>query len=94
MNELPRDTARTPATQASIRPGSVVPDLIGLGLAEALATAAWAGSGVNATRVVRTREPWGVIVAQSPSPGTHMKQLWRIHVLVSEPPPAGEDHGV
>ena len=71
---------------------SIVPDLIGLDLAEALTTAAWAGTSVNATRVVRVRGPWGVIIAQSPSPGTHLKRLWRIHVLVSEPSPAGEDH--
>ena len=93
MNELARDKSRTPASRAPATTTSVVPDLIGLGLAEALATAAWAGTGVNATRVVRAREPWGVIVAQSPSPGTHLKRLWRIHVLVAEPPPTREDHG-
>ena len=94
MNELARDPGKPPAPPAPAKKTSVVPDLIGLELTDALATAAWAGTSVNATRLVRAREPWGVIVAQSPSPGTHLRQLWQIHVLVSEPPPAGEDEDV
>ena len=93
MNEPARDPGRPPAVPAPVAATSIVPDLIGLDLAEALTTAAWAGTSVNATRVARARGPWGVIIAQSPSPGTHLKRLWRIHVLVAEPPPTREDHG-
>jgi beta-lactam-binding protein with PASTA domain len=94
VNELARDLGKPAALPAPVTATSIVPDLIGLDLAEALTTAAWAGTSVNATRVVRARGPWGVIIAQSPSPGTHLKRLWRIHVLVSEPSPAGDDHDV
>lgn len=94
MNELVSDTTEVASAGTLSTPTPVVPDLIGLGLAEALAAAAWASTSLNATRVVRGRGPWGTVVAQSPSPGTQLKQLWTIHVLVSEPPPAGEDGGV
>ena len=70
----------------------IVPDLIGLDLGEACAAAAWASTSVNATSVIRARAPWGVVVAQSPPPGTRLTGRWRIHVLVSVPPPsAGAD---
>jgi len=92
MTEIPRDTSAISTTRTLPTTGSVVPDLIGLDLAEALAAAAWAGTRLNVTRVVRTRQPWGCVVAQSPSPGTRMQQLWCIHVLVSDPPPSGEIH--
>jgi beta-lactam-binding protein with PASTA domain len=66
-------------------PRQVTPDLIGLPLADACTTAAWAGTSVDATHVTRAREPWGVVVAQSPAPGTSLSGLWRVRVLVSAP---------
>ena len=63
-------------------PHPIVPDLIGLSLEEASETTAWAGIKLSATGTER-HGPVGVVVAQSPSPGTRMKPLWQIHVLVS-----------
>jgi beta-lactam-binding protein with PASTA domain len=94
VNEFVPGTPGVATAGTLTTPTPVVPDLIGLGLGEALAAAAWASTSLNVTRVVRVRGPWGTVVAQSPSPGTQLKQLWRIHVLVSEPPPAGEDGDV
>ena len=87
MSDLTHGSGALPEPATTTEARTIVPDLIGLGLAEALSAAAWAGTTVNATRVARAHEPWGVVMAQSPSPGTHLKRLWRIHVLVSERPP-------
>jgi beta-lactam-binding protein with PASTA domain len=72
---------------------AVTPDLIGLALYDACEAAAWAGTRLDATSVARAHGPWGVVVAQSPSPGVRLRSLWQIHVLVSTPLPAddGED---
>ena len=63
-------------------PRPTVPDLIGLSVVEASEAAAWAGIKLSATGTEH-HGPVGVVVAQSPSPGTRMKPLWKIHVLVS-----------
>lgn len=60
----------------------IVPDLIGLSLEEASEAAAWSGIRLSAIGTER-RRPVGVVVAQSPSPGTRTQPLWQIHVLVS-----------
>jgi beta-lactam-binding protein with PASTA domain len=70
-----------------------VPDLIGLSLEEACEVAAWAGIKVTATSTERTHGPRGEVVAQTPSPGTRMEALWRVHVLVSAPRPPGTPSG-
>ena len=67
---------------------SVAPDLMGLALHEASAAATWAGTRIHATHVSRSRGPWGIVLAQSPSPGVRMQTLWLVHVLVSAPPAA------
>lgn len=69
---------------------AVAPDLIGLDLHDACEAAAWAGTRIDATRVVRGRGPWGVVVAQSPSPGVRLRSRWQIHVLIAAPLPANE----
>lgn len=92
MSALPPWALEVPLDAVVSENLPIVPDLIGLGLGEACTAAAWASTSVNATSVTRAREPWGVVVAQSPPPGTRLKGRWRIHVLVSAPPPsAGED---
>ena len=92
MSALPPGALGTPLDGVVPESLPLVPDLIGLGLDEACTAAAWASTSVNATSVTRARAPWGVVVAQSPPPGTRLKGRWRIHVLVSTPPPsAGED---
>ncbi len=90
MNQYPAaalESAAEPAPEAS---HLVVPDLIGLGLEDACSAAAWAGSRISVTKTSRGRAPWGVVVAQSPSPGSRMKALWQIHVLISARPLADE----
>ena len=64
---------------------AVAPDLIGLGLHEACEVAAWSGTRIDARSVARAHGPWGIVVAQSPSPGSRLESAWRIHVLVSVP---------
>jgi beta-lactam-binding protein with PASTA domain len=88
---------RAPDEQPADVPGgdasptyAVTPDLIDLELQDACAAAAWAGTRISATPVTRSRGPWGVVVAQSPSPGTRLRTLWQIHVLVSTALPAEE----
>lgn len=76
----PPDTAATDQPRA---PQQVVPDVIGLSLEEACEAAAWAGTRINATSTERALGPRGVVVAQSPAPGTRVKPRWQIHVLVS-----------
>lgn len=70
---------------------TIAPDLIGLGLEDACTTASWARTRISATHVTQGRGPWGVVVAQSPSPGMRMQASWRIHVLVSERPAIDDD---
>ena len=86
MNPRPTDSSasgsREPRQAASTR----VPDLIGLGIADACEAAAWAGTSISTTSVARPQGPWGVIVAQSPSPGLRPPGRWRIHALVTVPP--------
>lgn len=92
MSALPPGALGAPIQGVDTESLPIVPDLIGLDIGEACTAAAWASTSVDATSVTRAREPWGVVVAQSPSPGTRLKGRWRIHVLVSVPPPsAGED---
>lgn len=93
MNESPSDAIEAVADAGWARARSVVPDVIGLSLADACESAAWAGTSVSATSVERARGPWGLVVAQSPAPGTHMKEMWQVHVLVSVPPPPEPDQG-
>lgn len=86
MNELPRDVLETTAEPMLGESLPVVPDLMGLGLEQACESAAWAGARISATSVRRVHAPWGIVVAQSPAPGTRIKGRWQIHVLVSVPP--------
>jgi beta-lactam-binding protein with PASTA domain len=69
---------------------AIAPDLIGLALHEACEKAAWSGTRIDARSVARAHGPWGIVVAQSPSPATRLESAWRIHVLVSVPLPTGE----
>ena len=62
-----------------------MPDLIGLSLEEACEVAAWAGIKVSASGSGHTHGPRSEVVAQTPSPGTRMEALWRVHVLVAAP---------
>lgn len=64
--------------------GSIVPDLIGLSLEQACETAAWAGIKLNATSTVGHGRV-GVVVTQSPPPGTSAEPLRQIDVSVSAP---------
>jgi len=57
-----------------------------MSLADACEVAAWADLRVDATTVSRSRAPWGVVIAQSPSPGVCLRPRWQIHVLVAVPP--------
>jgi beta-lactam-binding protein with PASTA domain len=71
-----------------------VPDIIGLSLEDAGEAAAWAGIKLSATTTARAHGPLGVVIAQSPSPGTRLEPHWRLHVLVTtswptEGPPDG-----
>ena len=93
MNPQPHEQLESALEPAGAVSRAVVPDLIGLGLGEACTHAAWAGASVNATSVARAREPWGVVVAQSPPPGTRLMGQWRIHVLVSARPGTSADEG-
>ena len=61
-----------------------MPDLIGLNLEQACEAAAWAGIKLNATGM-RSHGRVGVVVAQSPPPGTSMEPLRQINVSVSAP---------
>ncbi len=93
MSALPPDALEAGGEPVQIEAPPLVPDLMGLGIGEACAAAAWASISVNATSVTRVRAPWGVVVAQSPSPGTRLKGRWRIHVLVSAPATAAGRDG-
>ena len=87
MNEHPSgltDGLHAPATLGPALPSA--PDLIGMSLADACEVAAWADARVDATTVSRSRAPWGVVIAQSPSPGVCLRPRWQIHVLVAVPP--------
>jgi beta-lactam-binding protein with PASTA domain len=75
----------TLADATPARAWPIVPNVVGLGLAEACEAVAWAGGSVSATSVVRTRGPYGWVVAQTPAPGTQLKAMWQVHVLVSVP---------
>ena len=66
------------------RTESTVPDLIGLNLEQACEAAAWAGIKLNATGT-RNHGRVGVVVAQSPPPGTSTVPLRQIDVSVSAP---------
>ena len=61
-----------------------VPDLIGLSLEQACEAAAWAGIKLNAT-ISNGPGRVGVVVAQSPPPGTSTEPLRQISVSVSPP---------
>ena len=74
------------AQPATARARPVVPNVVGLGLGEACEAVAWTGGSVSATSVVRARGPYGLVVAQTPAPGTQLKAMWQVHVLVSVPP--------
>ena len=91
MSALPPGALGAPIQGVDTESLPIVPDLIGLDIGEACTAAAWASTSVDATSVTRAREPWGVVVAQSPSPGTRLKGRWRIHVLVSVPPPSADE---
>ena len=77
---------RPPATPG--RTLREVPDLLGLSIADACEAAAWAGTRLNATAVSRPHGPWGVVIAQSPSPGMRLEPRWQVHVLVAVLPVA------
>ena len=68
----------------SLGSGSIVPDLIGLSLEDACEAAAWAGLKLNATSTAR-RGRVGIVVAQSPPPGSSTGRPAQIHVSVSTP---------
>ena len=75
---------RSDVTAIPFRGGlrSTVPDLIGLSLEEACEAAAWAGIKLNATSAERHGR-LGVVLAQSPPPGSAMESSRQVHVVVS-----------
>jgi len=85
MTEHRRPAGANEARRTPDDPRPRVPDLIGLSLEEACEVAAWAGISVRATDTERKHGPRSEVVAQTPSPGTRMEALWRVHVLVCAP---------
>ena len=90
MNGRPRTASVGPSGVGSVDARPIAPDLISLELEDACATASWAGTRIMATSVTQGRGPWGIVVAQSPSPGMRMQTGWRIHVLVSVRPASND----
>ena len=68
---------------------STVPDLIGLSLEQACEAAAWAGIKLNATSSSGLGRV-GVVVGQSPPPGTIADPLGQINVSISAPWPTAQ----
>jgi len=76
-----------PAQMPDARPArAVTPDLMGLDLRVACASAAGAGVRLSVVGRDRERGPWDVVIAQSPSPGTRLRDDWQVHVLVDTRP--------
>jgi len=75
--------SRPSLVDAATAASSITPDVIGLDLPTACETAAWAGISLGVQRVERSRGPFDVVVAQSPAPGTRLRPMWRLHVLIS-----------